>query len=468
MKKIIFISIFLVTQIAYSFGQQAKYIFYMIGDGMGANHVNLTEIYLAHLQGRNGIEPLIFSQFPFSSVATTYSLSHGVTDSAAGGTALAVGKKTKNGVIGMDSTATTPYKSIAYAAKEKGLKVGITTSVSIDHATPASFYAHQPSRSRYYEIASDLIKSDFDFFAGAGFLKPSTTFDKKEAPSIYPQIEKAGYHILKGYDSFKKHNNKSEKLILTNVDGTSPNALNYAIDQKDDDLKLADITSAAIQSLTSNNQKGFFLMVEGGKIDWSSHANDAATTIHEVLDFNESVKLAYEFYKKHPDETLIVVTADHETGGLTIGNGGSKLNTRVLKNQSISQGELSALIASLRKSKPNATWDEVKALLADNLGLWENIKVSEKDEKPIYDTYLASFVNHEQLTLKTLYANDDKIASLSIALLNRLASLAWGSTSHSAAAVPVFAIGVGADKFSHKMENTDVPKKIAEAAGLSL
>src|SRR5690606_17664548 len=181
-----------------------------------------------------------------------------------------------------------------------------------------------------------------------------------------------------------------------------------------------------------------------------------------------SVKLAYEFYKKHPDETLIVVTADHETGGLTIGNGGSTLNTKVLKNQSISQGELSALVASLRKSKPNATWDEVKALLADNLGLWKNIKVSKKDEKPIYDTYLASFVNHEQLTLKTLYANDDKIASLSIALLNRLASLAWGSTSHSAAAVPVFAIGVGADKFSHKMENTDIPKKIAEAAGLSL
>src|SRR5690606_1361015 len=196
--------------------------------------------------------------------------------------------------------------------------------------------------------------------------------------------------------------------ILTNVDGTIPNALKYAIDQKDNDLKLADITSAAIQSLSANNQNGFFLMVESGKIDWSSHANDGATTVHEVLDFNASVKLAYEFYKKHPDETLIVVTADHETGGLTIGNGSSTLTTKLLKKQSISQGELSVLIASLRKSKPHASWDEVKALLADNLGLWKDIKVSEKDEKPIYDTYLASFVNHEQLTSKTLYANDDK------------------------------------------------------------
>ncbi len=467
-KKISFLFIFLVAQASYAFSQQAKYIFYMIGDGMGMNHVNLAEVYQAHLQGRNGIAPLVFSQFPYSSFATTYSLSHGVTDSAAGGTALAVGKKTKNGVIGMDSTTTVPYKSIAYAAKEKGLKVGITTSVSIDHATPASFYAHQASRSMYYEIVQDLIKSNFDFFAGAGFLKPNTTYEKKEAPSIYPQLEKAGYKIVKGYDDFKKQNNKDRKLILTNVDGTAPQSLTYAIDRHSNEMKLADITSAAIESLSTNNKNGFFLMVEGGKIDWCSHANDAATTLEEVLDFNESVRLAYEFYKQYPDETLIVITADHETGGLTIGNKGSTLKTNILQNQKISQEKLSKLIANLRESKPDATWEEVKALLADNLGLWKDIKVSEKEAKPIYDTYLASFVNKEKLTLKTLYANDDKIASQSIALLNQLASLSWGTTGHSAAAVPVFAIGAGAERFSHKMENTDIPQKIAEAAGLKL
>jgi len=467
-RKISFLFIFLVAQASFAFSQQAKYIFYMIGDGMGLNHVNLAEVYQAHLQGQNGIVPLVFSQFPYSSFATTYSLSHGITDSAAGGTALAVGKKTKNGVIGMDSTATVPYKSVAYAAKEKGMKVGITTSVSIDHATPASFYARQASRSMYYEIVQDLIKSNFDFFAGSGFLKPNTTFDKKDAPSIYPQLEQAGYKIVKGYDSFKKQTNKGEKLILTNIEGSAANALKYAIDRKDSDMKLADITSAAIESLSANNKNGFFLMIEGGKIDWCSHANDAATTLHEVLDFNESVRLAYEFYKQHPDETLIVITADHETGGLTIGNKGSRLNTKILQNQKISQAELSTLIANLRESKPDATWEEVKNLLADNLGLWKDIKISEKDAKPIYETYLANFVNKEKLTQKTLYANDDKIASQSIALLNRLASLTWGTKGHSAAAVPVFAIGSGAERFNHKMENTDIPKKIAEAAGLSL
>src|SRR5690606_29926874 len=154
---------------------------------------------------------------------------------------------------------------------------------------------------------------------------------------------------------------------------------------------------------------------------------------------------------------LIVITADHETGGLTIGNKGSKLNTKILQNQKMSQAELSTLIANLRESKPDATWEEVKNLLADNIGLWKYIKVSEKDAKPIYETYLANFVNKEKLTQKTLYANDDKIASQSIALLNRLASLTWGTKGHSAAAVPVFAIGSGAERFSHKMENTDIP-----------
>lgn len=264
-KKLVFLFICFVAHLSYSFGQQAKYIFYMIGDGMGPNHVNLPEIYLADLQGRNGIAPLVFSQFTFSSFATTYSLSHGVTDSAAGGTALAVGKKTKNGVLGMDSTATIPYKSVAYAAKEKGLKVGITTSVSIDHATPASFYARQASRNMYYEIVQDMIRSNFDFFAGSGFLKPNTTFDKKEAPSIYPQIEKAGYKIVKGPDSFKKLTSKAGKLVLTNVEGSPADALEYAIDRKNSDMKLADITSAAIEALSTDNKTGFFLMVEGGK-----------------------------------------------------------------------------------------------------------------------------------------------------------------------------------------------------------
>lgn len=449
------------------FGQKPKYIFYLIGDGMGLNHVNLSEIYQAKLEGKSGVIPLVFSQFPYAGFATTYSQSNEVTDSAAGGTALAVGKKTKNGVISMDSTTTVPYKSVAYAAKEKGMKVGITTSVSIDHATPASFYANQSTRSKYYEIANDIPKSNFDFFGGSGFLSPNKTYEKKDAPEIEGVLTKAGYTIVKGREEFKSQKDKSKKIILTNKNGTNVDALKFAIDQENGDMTLADITASAIEAL-STSKTGFFLMVEGGKIDWSSHSNDGATTLNEVLDFNKSVQLAYDFYKKHPNETLIVVTADHETGGLGIGNGSSTLKTQSLANQKISQEKLSKKIGALREKKPNASWDDVKALLSANLGLWTKVKVTEKEEDVIKEAYKKSFIDHQNETSKSLYANDDKIASLAVSLLNKLSSVSWASGSHSAAYVPVYAIGVGADVFGHKMDNIEIPQKIAKIAGLNL
>lgn len=449
------------------YAQKPKYIFYLIGDGMGLNHVHLTEAYQAELNKQIGVSPLLFSQFPYVSFATTNSQSNGVTDSSAGGTALAVGKKTKNGIVAMDSSATVPYKSIAYAAKEKGMKVGITTSVSIDHATPASFYANQASRSMYYEIANDIIKSNFDFFGGAGFLRPTTTADKKEAPEITGLLEKAGYRIVSGRKEFEKEKNKNKKIILINNDQSVPNALKFAIDQGEDDFKLQDITQSAIESL-DNSENGFFLMVEGGKIDWSAHANDAATTIHEVLDFNKSVQLAYDFYLKHPEETLIVVTADHETGGLVVGNRGSTLRLSNLAHQKVSQDQLSRLVRKERVDNPNATWEDIKTLLSDNLGLWSQIKVDKNDEKVLKEAYTKSFINHENETAKSLYANDDKIAAIAVDILNKLSTVGWGTGGHTAAYVPIYAIGAGAEEFNKKMDNTDIPKTIAEVAGLNL
>ena len=447
--------------------QTPKYIFYLIGDGMGLNHVNLSEIYLAEINNKIGYQPSILSQFPVVSFASSNSLSNGVTDSSAGGTALAVGKKTSNGVVAMDSTGTIPYKSIAYAAKEKGLKVGITTSVSIDHATPASFYAHQSSRNMYYEIASEIVSSKFDFFAGAGFMKTNVTFDKKDATDIYSILDKGGYKVIRGKNGFNSNAFKGEKIVWTNNENESFDALKFAIDQQPNDMSLEDITKGAIHALSVDNKKGFFLMVEGGKIDWSSHSNDAATTLKEVLDFQKTIQLAYNFYLKYPKETLIVVTADHETGGMAIGNGSSKTNVSLLQHQKVSQGILSSKIGELRKQKPNATWEDVKNVISSNTGLWHAVKVSEVDEKEIKKAYEKSFVNHENETSKSLYANDDKIASLSIQTLNKLASIGWASNNHSAAYIPIYAIGAGAELFNKKMDNTDISKKIAEAAKLN-
>lgn len=447
-----------------AFGQkQPKYIFFMIGDGMGLNQVQAAEVYKSSLSNKNSVSPTVFSQFPYATFATSHSLSHGVTDSGAGGTALAVGYKTKNGVIAMDSAGVKPYKSIAYLAKEKGMKVGITTSVSIDHATPASFFANQPDRDMYYEIGLDIIKSKFDFFAGSGFLKPTTNAKKEEVASIFPQLEKAGYRLLYGLDDYKKAN-KSEKLILMNNKGTDPVSLKYAIDQKPGDLNLAEITSAAIESLSQGNQ-GFFLMVEGGKIDWACHSNDGATAVQEVWDFNNAVQKAYEFYQKHPEETLIIVTADHETGGIGVGNGSSTLRLKNLENQKLSQENLSALINDFRKKNESATWDQLKGFLGEHLGLWKTIKVGEDDEKAIHEAYEKSFIEHKNETSKSLYATNDKIASLAIKAINKASSLSWASGSHSAAYIPVYAIGVGAEQFHQKMDNVDIPRTVSKIAG---
>lgn len=452
--------------VAISIAQEAKYIFYFIGDGMGLNHIKLTEMYQAEIKGKIGVEPLVFTQFPYSSVVMTYSLSNAITDSAAGGTALAVGKKTKNGIISMNEDGTESYKSIAHSAKNKGMKVGIATSVSIDHATPSVFYASQNSRKNFYKIAASIPASGFDFFAGAGFLSPNKDIEKNTVTPISTVLANSGYTIVEGYEDFRTLKNKSDKIVLTNNPKGSEKAIEYEIDRSNSDMSLSQITSAAIESLSTNNSKGFFLMVEGGKIDWCSHSNDAATVIREVQSFNDAIKIAYEFYEKHPKETLIVITADHETGGLTLGNGSSRLKTKYLQYQKVSQSKLSNMISELRNSKPNATWEELKELLSDNVGLWSKVKVSEKNEEKLKKAYTTSFANRQVEITKTLYANDDKIATTAIAILNDEVNIAWGSSSHSAAVVPVYAIGVGAENFCKELENTDVPKIIAKSAGL--
>ena len=169
MKRLFYLCLLLLVHVCV-YAQQAKYVFFFIGDGMGVNQVNTTEMYLAALQGRIGTEPLTFGSFPVAGIATSYSASNPITDSAAGGTALATGTKTYNGAIGVDVDKQ-PLRSIATRAKASGKRVAILTTVGINHATPAAFYGHQPDRNMYDEIALELPESKFDFFAGSGILR---------------------------------------------------------------------------------------------------------------------------------------------------------------------------------------------------------------------------------------------------------------------------------------------------------
>lgn len=373
--------------------------------------------------------------------------------------------KTYNGAIGVDANKER-VMSVAERAKRAGKKVGVTTSVSIDHATPAAFYGHQPDRSMYYEIALQLPEAGFDFYAGSGFLKPARTFDKKDAPSIYPIFEQAGYTIARGLDEYKAKADDAGKMILMQKEGANSSSLPYAIDRREGDLTLAQITESAIDFLSRDNKKGFFLMVEGGKIDWACHSNDPATMVKEIIDMDNAVRVAYEFYKKHPKETLIVITADHETGGLALGNSNYTLNLKSLDCQKQSVDLLSRALTDLRKSKGNkATWEDVKALLTERMGFWGELTPTWEQEKMLRDEFESSFVRNKVVFEESLYSKTEPLAAVAKKVLSQMSKLGWTTGSHSAEYVPVFAVGAGSKLFMGKMDNTDIPKRIAKAAG---
>lgn len=474
MKKISLASLLLLISVFTLQAQQAKYVFYFIGDGMGTNQVLGTEMYQSELKGEIGVTPLLFTQFPYSAIATTFSSFNGVTDSAAGGTALATGYKTRNGSLGVMKDGTTPISSIATWAKANGYRVGVSTSVTIDHATPASFYAHQGDRGSSYAIGLDLIAADFDFYAGSDFDDPTnqkeSKKDGKTYESLYELTQKAGYTLARGYKDYQKKAPKAEKMILFQKEEASKkdrSSIPYAIDRKKGDMTLSEITRAGINFLSKEDPKGFFLMVEGGKIDWACHANDAAATFHEVLDFNEAIKVAYEFYEQHPDETLIVVTADHETGGMILGNGSYALNLQALKTQKLSEGEFTSVLKDMRKKYKNQiSWEVMQAILKEYFGFWENVKLHKRHEEQLKAIYEKSFSNQPVDFEKNLYQQNEPLSGVAKRILNQIALIGWTSGSHSAGYVPVFAIGAGAEAFNGQIDNIEIPIKIAEAAGL--
>ena len=442
-----------------------KYVFYFIGDGMGLNQVMATQYYLRSCKGELGITPLCFAQFPYTGIATSYSGSSDVTDSAAGGTALATGHKTYNGAIGLDNSGAT-VTSIAEQAHRYGAKVGVATSVTINHATPASFYAHQKSRNNYYEIGAQLPVSGFDFFAG-GDLAELTNPDDPSAPHLHDLAREAGYAIVRGYDAYEALDGEGKVMLIQKEDMVE-NTLPYAIDSREGDLTLTQITTAAIDHLyDKRHKKGFFLMVEGGKIDYACHANDAAAALCEVVDFDNAIRVAYEFYKQHPDETLIVITADHETGGLTLGNGSYALNFGALQAQKVSQAGFSRIVNRMRhENKDNVTWEQMQEALKANFGFWDTITLSERDEKALRDEYVRSFQGDKNVKMaESLYYRDEPISALAVRILNRIAMVSWPVGSHTAAYVPIFAVGNGAERFCGQMDNTDIPKRMAEVAG---
>lgn len=467
------VALFFVALMALADGS-AKYVFYFIGDGMGVNQVNATQTYLAALEGRIGTAPLCFTQFPYATLVTTYSATNGVTDSAAAGTALATGHKSKNGALGVLADLKTPVKSIAQAAHEAGFAVGVATSVSVDHATPAAFYAHQSGRGSYYAIGQDLIKAGFDFYAGSDFLEPTPKKDSK-AESLYRQSMEAGYTLARGYGEVQRKAGNADKLILLQTEKASQkdkHSLPYAIDRQEGSMTLDQIAETGINHLMRLNETdkkdGFFLMLEGGKIDWACHANDAATVVREVIDMDEAVKRAFAFYQQHPDETLIVVTADHETGGIVLGRGPYKLHLDLLQAQQVSTEAYSEHVKQLHKEMgKELTWQVMQNDLKAYYGFWDKVKVTDKQEARLKEKF-DRMMNGKSDDKKTLYASTGALADEAREVMAEAALVGWQSTGHSNGFVPVYAIGAGADAFHGQIDNTEIPKKIAAAMGIEL
>jgi alkaline phosphatase len=461
-----FIILYAVLCTLYSFAE-VKYVFYFIGDGMGSNQILGAEMYRSALQG----EPLgrvqtLMTTFPYAGLASTHSASNGITDSPAAGTTLATGVKTNRNTLGLDKDGK-HLTTITEDLHREGWGIGIMTTVAIDHATPAAFYSHVNDRDAYYTIGQQLCESGFDFFGGAGFHDPEGKNDNK--PNLYRMAEKAGYTIAHGAEEAieitRSRDHEINKLIMiqsTDDQGAKHGSnLPYVIDRKEGDLTLAQIVRTAIPFVDERYDK-WFMMIEGGMIDYAGHGNDAATAFGEVWDMDEAMRVAYDFYLAHPDETLIVVTADHETGGLALGNGDYTLHLDRLQYQQCSAWILSDLFTQLFQSKKKPSWEEVKSLYREQLGFWDKVEISAKNEAKLKALYKDACKGKTNDT-KTMYKTINKLGDAGIEMLNKKAHVGWTSHSHTAHAVPVFAIGVKAELFTGWHDNTEIVPLIRQA-----
>lgn len=369
----------------------AKYVFLFIGDGMGFSTVDVTESYLSWKEGKIGGEQLLFTTFPVLGSAINYSADSRVTDSSAAGTAIACGAKTNNSWLGVDPQEQ-PLESVAAVLKKQGYKVGIMSTVPVNHATPASFYGHNKSRHASYAILKEIPESGFEYFAGSGMMGFAGNRWKPE-PDITGYLEENGYNVVYGKEELAEAIANKDKIVFSQIynKGVEPRSYEGSGSKPEGDASLADMVQGALDLF--GDKEPFFMAIEGGDIDWGGHANKVMPTVHATINMDKAIEKAYEFYLKHPKETLIIVTADHETGGIGLGHT-YKVNWEVFENAWVESGYVNNL--------------------------------SEADNKE----------------------------------LNEKGLIRWTTGDHTGAAVPVYAIGKGAEKFAGKYDNTEIKGKI--------
>ena len=445
-----------------------KYVFMFIGDGMSSPQVNSAQVFNGcNESGLIDLKELTFTQFPVVGIQYTQDATSFAPDSASTATSLSSGFKTHSGVIGMGIDKTTKGTTIAEMLRDKGWKIGIVSTVTINHATPAAYYAHVASRNDYYEIGLQMAASDFDYFGG-GSVNQADNGDK----SIYEVLEDNGYLVTNDRDTILSLNSDSGKVYAYSPVLQDDGAMMYALDAEDDQLQLKDFVRKGIDVL--DNETGFFMMVESGKIDWAGHANDALANIYDTLAFDEAIQVAVEFAKQHPEETLIVVTGDHETGGMTIGYAATGYDTAfdILRNQKCSFVAFDEMVAE-RTAAGDFSFDVLMDMVEENFGL---VAVAPGESAEVealvmndyeyallqkaYDDAMSGNVDGYEESL--LYGGYNPISVTLTHIINNKAGIGWTSYFHTGLPVPVYAYGEGAEAFIGSYDNTQVALRLMD------
>lgn len=310
--------------------QKVKNVILFIGDGMGT-----AQVYAGMSLSNN---PLVIESFPYSGFSKTSSADKYVTDSAAGGTALSSGTKTRNGMIGMGPDSTV-LNSIVEIAHRNGLATGVLSTSAITHATPASFVAHNAGRGNYEDIAKDFLSGSADVFIGGG----EDHFRKRsDGTDLTSKLKESGYDVVYNMADLKKSGSDKIAGLL------APEHMAKASEGRTG--MLADMVKKTIETL-SRDKDGFFMMVEGSMVDWGCHAKDFNYAASEVIDLDNAIAVAKQFAEKN-GETLIVITADHETGGLTLVDG--DLNNHTVKPGFIETGSHTGVMVPVFSYGPQA------------------------------------------------------------------------------------------------------------------
>ena len=490
-------------------GKKPKYIFMFIGDGMSYPQIQLTNYFVSANNNADTSEKitvdgesktildsknnLSMMNFPVTGSAQTYDSTSFAPDSASTATSIATGNKTWSGSINVSEDFTQEYETIAEKLKaQKDYKIGIISSVNINHATPAAFYAHQESRNNYYDIGLEMIESGFDYSTFIFSFDP--TGENEDQKDIYTLAEEAGYKVVKTQAEAEALTSEDGKVVVIDEHLADSDAMSYDMDLKEGEWALADYVDKGIEML--DNENGFFMMVEGGKIDWACHANDAAATISDTIALDEAVDEALEFYNEHPDETLIIVTGDHETGGLTIGYAGTDYDTFLtnFNNQKISYAKFDS--DYVEGYKANSTdFDTVMEDITELFGLSvptsDTVDMEQKDSadnhpesdddgsleltqyeynllKEAYETTMTRTGEEEEFAQDEYvkYGSYEPLTVTITHILNNKSGVNFGSYAHTGLPVEVLVQGAGQDNFEGYYDNTEIYDKLAALTGV--